>query len=351
MPAWMSAIADGNAATARLMSVAALSTASSMVRACPSADSAARTASTRPPWLPAGLATRVRPWLMFWSANFSRCLAVSTLLATAASAVSANCACRPVIVCCAGSRRAVRSTICWVSVSSRVGALMTRSRSCWKASRWASSSRSALAAATITRVSRSRRCCGVSGTASSRIWRTLNACESVVLAFVTAAVNGAVSLSPNSSTANANSLSLVRTALSTSTTIDRDRSSSVSMETDASALGSAGSTRCAAANSASRRLRRLRRRHSSSAISAMAMITRMTTTPTQLISPFDDEFWFRPPAAATAAPAQSPWRSAGSISLRRSVSTSTPLGVGRLKRSRRGHPWRRQGWRPRPRSR
>ena len=160
-----------------------------------------------------------------------------------------------------GSMRAVRSTICWVIASSRLGALITRSRSCAKASRWASSSRSAFAAATITRVSRSRRCGGVSGTASSRIWRTLNACASVVLASVTALLNGAVSLSPNSSTAKVNSLSLVRTALSTSTTIDLDRSSSASTGTDASALGSDGSTRRAAAYSASRRLRRRRRVH------------------------------------------------------------------------------------------
>ncbi len=60
MPFWMSAMADGRAATARLMSVAALSTASSSVRAWPSADSAARTASTSPVWRPTGRDTRLR---------------------------------------------------------------------------------------------------------------------------------------------------------------------------------------------------------------------------------------------------------------------------------------------------
>ena len=39
---------------------------------------------------------------MFWSANASRCLAVSTLPATDASAVSENCVCSAVSVCCGG---------------------------------------------------------------------------------------------------------------------------------------------------------------------------------------------------------------------------------------------------------
>ena len=91
MPFWMSAIAAGSVATARLMSVAALSTASSSVRAWPSADSAARMASTSPPWRPPGGRPGARALVMFWSAKDSRCLAVSTLPATEASAVSANC--------------------------------------------------------------------------------------------------------------------------------------------------------------------------------------------------------------------------------------------------------------------
>ena len=45
----------------------------------------------------------------------------------------------------------------------------------------------------MTRVSRSRRCAIVSGTASSRIWRTLKACASAVFALTTAWLNGAVS--------------------------------------------------------------------------------------------------------------------------------------------------------------
>ena len=48
MPFWMSAIAEGSAATARLMSVAALSTASSSERAWPSEDSAARIGVDQP---------------------------------------------------------------------------------------------------------------------------------------------------------------------------------------------------------------------------------------------------------------------------------------------------------------
>ncbi len=151
--------------------------------------------------------------------------------------------------------RAVTSTSCWVSASSRSGALNTRSRIWWKDSVWVSSSRLAWAAATTTRVSRSRRSGSGSGTASSSFWRTLNACLRVTLALSTAAANGAVCGSPNSSTASTSSLALVRTALSTSTTIERDRSSSASMGTDASALGSVGSTRLAAATSASWRLR------------------------------------------------------------------------------------------------
>ena len=79
-----------------------------------------------------------------------------------------------------------------------------------------------------------------SGTASSRIWRTLNACASVVLALATARLNGSVCAAPNSSTARANSLSLVRTALSTSTTIALERSSSASIGTAANAFGSDG---------------------------------------------------------------------------------------------------------------
>ena len=184
--------------------------------------------------------------------------------------MAANWLCSAASACSDGPMRAVRSTICWVRASSRVGALITRSRSLSKASLWASSSRSALAAATITRVSKSRRCCGDSGTASSRIWRTLNACASVVFALLTAVLNGAVCVVPNSSTAKANSLSLVRTALSTSTTIALDRSSRASIGTAANAFGSEGSTRCAASNSALRRLRLRRRIHSHSASTARA---------------------------------------------------------------------------------
>ena len=55
------------------------------------------------------------------------------------------------------------------------------------------------------------------------------------------------------------------------------------------------------------------------------MMASMTSAPTQLIPPEDDEAGrSRPLAAATAAPAQSPRRKAGSTSLRRKVSTSTP---------------------------
>ena len=186
---------------------------------------------------------------------------------------------RPFSVCSDGSIRAVRSTICWVRPSSRLGALITRSRSCSNASLWASSSRSALAAATTTRVSRSRRCCCGSGTASSRIWRTLNACESVVFALATARLNGSVWAVPNSSTASANSASLVRTALSTSTTMDFDRSSSASIGTDASALASVGSTRLAAAASASRRLRRRRRIHSHNSSTARTRTASAISSP------------------------------------------------------------------------
>ncbi len=233
---------------------------------------------------------------------------------------------RPFSVCSDGSIRAVRSTICWVRPSSRLGALITKSRSCSNASLWASSSRSALAAATTTRVSRSRRCCCGSGTASSRIWRTLNACESVVFALATARLNGSVWAVPNSSTASANSASLVRTALSTSTTIDFDRSSSASIGTDASALTSVGSTRLAAAASASRRLRRRRRIHShnsSTARSRTASAIRIPNPDTPV--PVAGGDVLSPLAAATAAPAQSWFRSAGSISLRRMLSDSVEV--------------------------
>ncbi|COV42662.1 Uncharacterised protein [Mycobacterium tuberculosis] len=119
----------------------------------------------------------------------------------------------------------VSSTYCWVSRSSRAGALITKSRSFSKASVCDASSRSACAADTITRVSSSRRCAGVSGVLSSSCWRTVNAWDRAALALFTAWVNGAVRRSPNSSMASASSLVLVRTALSTSTTIDRERSS------------------------------------------------------------------------------------------------------------------------------
>ena len=56
---------------------------------------------------------------MFWSAKVSRCLAVSTLPATEANAVSENWLCSAASACCDGSSRAVRSTICWVIASSR----------------------------------------------------------------------------------------------------------------------------------------------------------------------------------------------------------------------------------------
>ena len=73
--------------------------------------------------------------------------------------MESNSLCSSVIRCSAGSMRAVRSTICWVRASRRAGALTTRSRISSKASRCDSSSRSARAAATITSVSSSRRCC------------------------------------------------------------------------------------------------------------------------------------------------------------------------------------------------
>ena len=122
-------------------------------------------------------------------------------------------------------------------------------------------------------------------------------------------------------TASVNSLSLVRTALSTSTTIDLERSSSASMGTDASALGSAGSTRLAAANSASRRLRRRRRLHShSSTTSSTSPAAPMSSARHGTVS------WVLSPlAAATAAPTQSPLFSLGSIWLRRTSSASVEV--------------------------
>ena len=176
--------------------------------------------------------------------------------------------------------RALTSTSFWVSASSRSGALMTRSRSSWNAWVWASRSRSARAAATTTRVSRSRRWAGVSGIASSSCWRTLNACCRVALAFSTARLNRSACCWPNSSTAKANSLVLVRTALSTSTTIDRDSSSRASRGTAANALGSVGSTRLAAATSASCRLCLRRRLHSSSSAITSRMIATMISSGT-----------------------------------------------------------------------
>ena len=149
-----------------------------------------------------------------------------------------------------------------------------------------------------------------SGTASSRIWRTLNACASVVLALLTARLNGSVCAAPNSSTARANSLSLVRTALSTSTTIALERSSSASIGTAANAFGSDGSTRWAAANSASRRLRRRRRVHHHSTRIARAKTASAIRRPNQLTpapadGPVEVDAVFSPLAAATAAPVQS----------------------------------------------
>ncbi len=121
------------------------------------------------------------------------------------------------------------------------------------------------AAATTTRVSRSRRCCGVSGTASSRIWRTLKAWASVVLALVDRGGGTArCRFSPNSSTAKrqfvvAGAYRVVDLDHDGAGTGHRGRPAA----TAASAFGSAGSTRCAAANSASWRLRLRRRDHSS----------------------------------------------------------------------------------------
>jgi len=66
---------------------------------------------------------------MLSSAKASRCLASSTLPDTEASAVAANWVPSDVSFERAGSMRAVRSTICWVKPSSRLGALMTKSRS------------------------------------------------------------------------------------------------------------------------------------------------------------------------------------------------------------------------------
>ncbi len=223
-----------------------------------------------------------------------------------------------VSVAAAGSRRAVSATICWVRVSSRSVALITRSRSFSNASLWVSSSRSALAAATTTRVNSSRRCSGDSGMASSRVCRTLKACARVFLAFSSAVRNGAVSVGPNSSTARANSPSLVRTALSTSTTMALDSSSSASMGTDARAFGSVGSTRWAAANSACRRLL-LRRRPQTHSASPSATITPKTTRKpthdTPVPPPGEDGAASAPSpsAAPMAACAQSLSRSAGSI--------------------------------------
>ena len=125
----MSEIAAGRALIAWVMSVAALSTESSRRCAWPSAASAAWMALTSAAWLSPGLLTKPRAAVMFWSANASRSLAAPTLPATDARAASANWPCNPVKVCCAGSMRAVRPTICCVRASSRVGALITRSRS------------------------------------------------------------------------------------------------------------------------------------------------------------------------------------------------------------------------------
>ena len=104
MPFWMSAIADGSVATARLMSVAALSTASNSERGLAQRRlRRAGSASTSPVWRPTGRDTRLRALVMFWSAKASRCLAVSTLPATEASAASANWLCSAASACSDGS--------------------------------------------------------------------------------------------------------------------------------------------------------------------------------------------------------------------------------------------------------
>ena len=98
---------------------------------------------------PAGRATSARAVVMLPSANASRCLASSMLPATEDSAVSANCArSRPASVGRVDAGRSDRPSA-GSTCRAGSGALITRSRSWSKASRCASSSRSAFAAATI----------------------------------------------------------------------------------------------------------------------------------------------------------------------------------------------------------
>ena len=254
-------------------------------------------------------------------------MAAVTLRETEANADSANSARNAVSFWAEGSTCAVTSTSRRVSASNRSGALKTRSRIWWNDSVWASSSRLAFAADTTTLVSRSRRSGSGSGTVSSSFCRTAKACWRVVRALSTAAANVAVCDSPNSSTASTSSLALVRTALSTSTTRERDSSSSAPMGTDARAPGSVGSRSLAAAISASWRRCRRRRLHSiRPPITTSPMPTRITSGASETLPPPDGLLISAsPPAAAVAAPAQSPSVSAGTILSRRMLSTFVEL--------------------------
>ncbi len=118
-------------ATARLMSVAALSTASSSVGPGPARTPAARIASTSAVWS-AGRAALTR-LAAAGDVLVGEGQPLLGRLDVAGHRSQRGCRrialCSAASVCCAGSTRAVRSTICWVSASSRLGALITRSRS------------------------------------------------------------------------------------------------------------------------------------------------------------------------------------------------------------------------------
>ena len=136
MPAWMSAISDGRVATACRMSLAALSTASSNERACPSDDSAACTASTRPLCSPlTGLAARSRAGPRFWSAKASRSLAVVDVGGHRSQCGSVELVVQLGHSLFGGGDARGQFDDCWVRASSRDGALTTRSRISSKASR------------------------------------------------------------------------------------------------------------------------------------------------------------------------------------------------------------------------
>ncbi len=110
MPFWISAIADGSVATARLMSV---SRGIDRVeqRPCLRQRRLRGTDRVHQFHLLAGRLGRTassRARVMFWSANVSRCLARrSTLSATEANAAGSNSLCSAASVCSDGSSRAV----------------------------------------------------------------------------------------------------------------------------------------------------------------------------------------------------------------------------------------------------